>query len=74
MFTGGIGENSIWVRARTLHWLAALGFFVDETANQGCVAGQGGLIHAANSRPVFVVNTNEELMIALDTAELAGLG
>jgi acetate kinase len=74
VFTGGIGENSAWVRARTMAWLAPLGFFVEETANQACIAGEGGFIHAAPSRPVLVVNTNEELMIALDTAELADLG
>jgi acetate kinase len=35
--------------------------------------GQSGFIHASGSLPVLVLNTNEELMIALDTAQLAGL-
>ena len=73
VFTGGIGENSAQVRARTLEWLAPLGYAVDGVANEACVGEQGGRIYATNSRPVWVVNTNEEMMIALDTAKLAGL-
>ena len=73
IFTGGIGENSAWVRARTMEWMAPLGFALDIAANQACTGGQGGFIHAEGSIPVLVINANEELMIALDTAELAGL-
>jgi acetate kinase len=73
VFTGGIGENSSWVRARTMEWMAPLGFELDPAANQQCRLGQSGFIHASGSLPVLVLNTNEELMIALDTAQLAGL-
>lgn len=73
IFTGGIGENSSWVRARTIEWLAPLGFALDADANQACTHGQGGFIHAHGSIPVLVIHANEEWMIALDTAQLAGL-
>lgn len=70
VFTGGIGENSAWVRARTIAWLQPLGVMLDAERNFACTAGRGGWIHAEDSVPVLVVHTNEEMMIALDTAEL----
>ncbi|CUA86318.1 MULTISPECIES: acetate kinase [Gulbenkiania] len=73
LFTGGIGENSAWVRARAVAWLEHFGFRVDASANAVCVRGQGGFIHAEGSTPILVINTNEELMIALDAAALAGV-
>jgi len=71
IFTGGIGENSAWVRQRSIEWLAPLGFALDLAANQRCTGGQGGFIHAEGRIPVRVIHANEELMIALDTAQLA---
>ncbi len=64
VFTGGIGENSVSVRAGVLGRLALLGFRVDEAANRTAVRGQGGPITAPGSTPALVVATNEELMIA----------
>jgi len=71
IFTGGIGENSAWVRQRSIEWLAPLGFALDLAANQLCTRGQGGFIHAEGRVPVLVIHANEEWMIALDTAQLA---
>ncbi len=73
VFTGGIGENSAWVRARTLEWLAPLGFALDPEANAACTGGKAGFIQGQASPPVLVIHSHEELMIALDTARLAGL-
>ncbi|WP_135229867.1 acetate kinase [Deinococcus fonticola] len=73
VFTGGIGENSELVRARTLGHLGLLGFKLDEHANQQAVRGQGGLITTPGSTPALVVNTNEELMIARETMRLVAL-
>ncbi|GAA5514348.1 acetate kinase [Deinococcus carri] len=70
VFTGGIGENSSGVRAATLARLGLLGFRLDEAANERAVRGQGGLITRPDSVPALVVNTNEELMIARETAEV----
>lgn len=71
VFTGGIGENSVWVREQVMKQLGLLGFAVDSTANARCVGGVAGPIHAAGSRTALVVNTNEELLIARDTFALA---
>jgi acetate kinase len=70
VFTAGIGENSPSMRARIAKRLAWLGIELDPTAN----AAGGPLISRPDSRvPVYVVPTDEELMIARHTlALLAG--
>lgn len=73
LFTGGIGENSAWVRMRVMEQLGFLGLRLDPPANAAAVNGNTGLISAPGTIPALVVNTNEELMIALDTAKLVGL-
>lgn len=74
VFTGGIGENSTLVREKTLERLGLLGFKVDWDANAAAVRGQSGLISTPGSTPAFVINTNEELMIARETAQLVERG
>jgi acetate kinase len=67
VFTAGIGENSIGIRARIAEKLAWLGVALDPAENS---------VHAlkisrADSRvPVYVVPTDEELMIAQHTLSL----
>ncbi|ERE01846.1 acetate kinase [Pseudogulbenkiania ferrooxidans EGD-HP2] len=73
VFTGGIGENSSFLRAEVINQLGFLGLKLDAAANEACIRGNAGCITAADSVPALVINTNEELMIAMDTAELAGL-
>ncbi|MDR6219933.1 acetate kinase [Deinococcus soli (ex Cha et al. 2016)] len=70
VFTGGIGENSAWVRGTVLARLAVLGARVDEAANAAAVRGQSGVISAPGALAALVVNTNEELMIAQQTQHL----
>ncbi|PSU32259.1 acetate kinase [Photobacterium lutimaris] len=71
-FTGGIGENSAPIREMVLNRLAILGVEVDSEANLKARFGGEGVITTANSRvPAMVVSTNEELVIAEDTARLA---
>ena len=67
VFTAGIGENSPEIRARIAEKLAWLGVTFDPAAN-----GMGGpLISRADSRVgVYVVPTDEELMIARHTSAL----
>lgn len=74
VFTGGIGENSDVIRAKVLNYCAFLGLNLDTDANIAARFGKAGIITAANS-PVtaVVIPTNEELMIAQDTARLSGL-
>ncbi|HJV07885.1 MAG TPA: acetate kinase [Chromobacteriaceae bacterium] len=73
VFTGGIGENSVWVRSRAIMWLEHFGYKLNDEANREFVGGKQGFINADGSIPIMVVPTNEELMIALDTAQLAKL-
>ena len=72
IFTGGIGENSALVRSRTVAHLRALGFVLDEQANEVRGADGGHHIHAAGSHRVLVIPTAEEEMIAMDTLMLLG--
>jgi acetate kinase len=70
VFTGGIGENAAPIRAQILDQLAVFGFRVDEARNRAHGRSVGGRITADGATVALVVPTNEELMIALDTAAL----
>jgi len=68
VLTGGIGENAAPVRAELVRSLGRLGARLDEQRNAETVGGRAGPISAEGSAlPVWVVPTNEELMIARDT-------
>ena len=67
VFTAGIGENSGPVRAALCRKLAWLGVKLDEQAN----AANGPLISTSDSSvSVWIIPTNEELMIAQHTLAL----
>ena len=67
VFTAGIGENSPSLRARVASKLSWLGVKLDEAAN----AGRKQLISAPESAvAVYVIPTDEELMIARHTLAL----
>lgn len=69
VFTAGIGENSIAAREGILDGVKFLGVEVDQEANN--VRGVEREITTANSKvKAFLIPTNEELAIALDTMEL----
>jgi acetate kinase len=71
IFSGGIGENSVAVRASACRDAAWLGVTLDEAANAS--AGAGGIARistAASKVEAWVVPANEELMIARHTAAL----
>lgn len=70
VFTGGIGENSELVRARTVAWLPLFGLAIDPQANATCVGGVTGSIHRPGTPRILVVPTREEKQIALDTLAL----
>ena len=68
-FTAGIGENQVAIRKAICENLAFLGVKVEETANQ--IRGEEIRISAPDSQiEVWVVPTNEELMIARDVQRL----
>ncbi|MDO5401135.1 MAG: acetate kinase [Eubacteriales bacterium] len=69
VFTAGVGENSAEMRERICQGLEYLGVKIDPVKNN--VRGKEAVISADDSRvTVWVIPTNEELMIAQDTAEL----
>lgn len=71
VFTGGIGEHSAEVRRRILSHLGVLGLHEDPAANADHGRGTGGRVSRDGDRVAIVVPTDEELLIARDTAELA---
>lgn len=72
IFTGGIGENSDDVRADVCHNMEYLGIKLDDSVNHG-LRGKLQKISAPDSKvEVWVVPTNEELLIARDTKALVG--
>lgn len=69
VFTAGLGENACPVRKMIMEKLACLGVTINEEANE--VRGEEIEISGPDSKiKVWVVPTNEELMIAQDTYEL----
>ncbi len=74
VFTGGIGENSPMVRSQVLGRLTFLGLAEDPEANARHGRDTSGLISRPGPALALVVPTDEELMIARDTARLIGAG
>lgn len=74
VFSGGIGENAALVRTQVLKRLAILGIKIDESANTEMSGGLEGRITLLESViPALVIPTDEELLIAEDTASLADI-
>ena len=72
VFTAGIGENDRELRRDVCRDMSYLGIEIDEEVNATCPRGESADITkvGAGAR-VFVIPTNEEYMIALDTEKLA---
>ncbi|MBP3372180.1 MAG: acetate kinase [Clostridia bacterium] len=69
VFTGGIGENDGLIRYESVQGLAFMGIEVDPATNklrgeEVCISPEGAKVQ------VWIVPTNEELMIARDTVEM----
>ncbi len=70
IFTAGVGENDKAIRSMVCRGLDFMGLKLDEAAND--VRGKETVISTADSKvKVLLIPTNEELMIAIDTAALA---
>lgn len=68
VFTGGIGENAAVVRQHICAGLDWLGIKIDDQRNTEMVGGKEGEINIKDGRvKVYVIPTNEELLIARDT-------
>ena len=70
IFTGGIGENSSWVREEIIKQLSLLNFALSEDKNQSTRFGACGNIAAENARACWVISTNEEWVIAEQSNQL----
>ena len=72
-FTAGGGENDDIIRKEAVNKLYPLGIYLDEEKNRETIVRKGieGIISSAESKiPVYVLATDEELMIARDTYNL----
>ena len=71
VFTGGIGENGFWLRAKVCSYLGFLGVEINQSINQKTVKGaEAELTLPSDKVRVFILATNEELMIARDTKNI----
>ena len=69
VFTAGLGENNAGLRKAVCDHLGFMGVELDDARND--VAGEERLVSSDSSKvKVYVVPTNEEVMIARDTAEI----
>jgi acetate kinase len=69
-FAGGIGENAPAIRSRALAGLEGLGVSLDGPANAAARGSEAEISPAGAVTRVFVVPTNEELLIARDTCAI----
>ena len=74
IFTAGVGENGIETRSEIIKRVSSLGIVIDEKIND-TIAGyrdlHEGMISSKKSKvPVWVIPTNEELMIIKDTYDI----
>ncbi|HEV7966955.1 MAG TPA: acetate kinase [Candidatus Acidoferrales bacterium] len=68
VFTGGIGENSPGVRANVCEGLEWAGLSLDGEKNQKTIGREGGISREDSRLAAYVIPTDEELLIARDTA------
>ncbi|MFL6161718.1 MAG: acetate/propionate family kinase [Jatrophihabitantaceae bacterium] len=71
VFTGGIGEAAVEIREAVLARLALLGLRLDRAANVEHGRASAGRISEPGEAVAMVVPTDEELLIARDTAQLS---
>jgi acetate kinase len=69
-FTGGIGSNSPVVRAKSLDGLDFLGLDIDTDKNADCVGCDAEISSDGSRVRVFTIQTDEELVIAMDTERI----
>lgn len=72
VFTGGIGENSQPLRQNICESFGYIGVTFNAEENKKAIKGVGGELSGPDSKvKVYVIPTNEELMIARDTKDIA---
>ena len=73
-FAGGIGENAAAIRTRSLAGLESFGIALDPERNAAARGSDAEISPAGATARVFVVPTNEELLIARDTFAIVSGG
>ena len=69
-FTGGIGENSAYIREKTMAYLPHFGFNLNKEQNNSLKRGTEGRIDAGTGPQIWVIPTDEEGRIAKETASV----
>ncbi len=72
-FTGGIGENSPATRAAVVAGLTDLGIELDSAANKANTKGERRIEAARSPVAIWIIPTNEELIVARQTRNLLAL-
>ncbi len=70
VYTGGIGENAVFLRQQICTGLTQIGVQLDQAANQAAIAKEAEINTKDSKVKVFVIPTNEQAAIANDTYEL----
>ena len=70
IFSGGIGENSPLVRKNILGGMEWCGLTLDDAGNESVIGRDGRISTAQSNLAVFVIHTDEETVIARETARL----
>jgi len=70
VFTGGIGENDEFVREHSTDGLEWLGIKLDKKLNITLNRSEAAISASDSKVPIFIIPTNEELVIALDTEKI----
>ena len=72
VFTGGIGENSVFMREKICNSVTQIGVQLDLAKNKDAIAKEAEINTKESKVKVFVIPTNEQAAIANDTYKLAG--
>ncbi|MGI9471955.1 MAG: acetate/propionate family kinase, partial [Rubripirellula sp.] len=68
-FTGGIGEKGAKIRSAVCNDLQELGILADAAANDA-VSGESAFHHSDSRTQLWVIPTNEEVIVARQCVEL----
>ncbi|HKV03437.1 MAG TPA: hypothetical protein VJQ26_14995, partial [Ktedonobacteraceae bacterium] len=70
VFTGGIGEKGAAIRSRVVQSLACLGLMLDEESNAAVMQQEALISSPQSSVQVWVVPTDESLIVAEETVKV----
>jgi acetate kinase len=69
-FSGGTGEASSYIRRRMLENLEEFGIVLDDARSKECVKKEGCISADSSKIPIWVVPTNEEIVVARECVKL----